>query len=276
MAARVVLSGGAMTDEIITSADVSKNRVWGVLGATSVADVLDSCRRRRVTGEISFHTGDDIAVVELRAGSVERVEAQGKTGRAAMAAIEALREGTFEVVQRLPDLGGMLGTAAEFRGEIDQVPLIQVMRHVENHALSVTLTVVHEFDRGVIRYREGEIVEVELNGVRDLDLIGDLLKLPDARYRVMAAPLDLPLPTRPAPRRLPTEPFHVGHVRGLVAEDDDDEPELGDGWSRIAPPPGQLLVDWLGKLAAPRLKGLHQRAQRAVDRLGAVVARFEA
>jgi hypothetical protein len=266
-----------MTDEIITSADVSRNRVWGVLGSTSVADVLDSCRRRRLTGEISFHTGDEVAVVELRAGSVERVEAQGKTGRAAMAAIEELREGTFEVVQRLPDLGGTLGTAAEFRGEIAQVPLIQVMRHVEAHALSVTLTVVHEFDRGVIRYREGDIVEVELNGVRDLDLIGELLALPEARYRVMAAPLDLPLPTRPAPRRLPTEPFHVGHVRGLVVEDDDEEPVIDDGWSRIAPPPpGKLLVDWLGKLAAPRLRDLHVRAQRAVDRLGSVVARFEA
>ena len=265
-----------MTDEIITSADVSRNRVWGVLGTTSVGDVLDSCRRQRVTGEVTFHTGDDVAVVELRAGSVERAEAVGKTGRAALDVIERLRDGTFEVVQRLPDLGGMLGTAAEFRGEIDQVPLIQVMRHVEQHALNVAITVVHEFDRGVIHYREGEIVDVELNGVRDPDLINKVLALPDARYRVMAAPLDLPLPTRPAPRRAATEPFHVGHVRGLVFDDTDDS-QVREGWTEPTPPrPDHPVAQWVMRQAAPHLRALHGRAQGAVDRLGKLLASFEA
>jgi len=258
-----------MTDEIITSADVSQNRVWGHLGTTSVADVLDSCRRRRLTGEVTFRAGDDIGVVELRAGSIERAEVRGRCGDAALAVLDDLREGTFEVVQRLPDFGGQLGDAAEFLGEIAAIPLIQVMRHVEQHALSVTLTVIHDFDRGVIRYRDGEIVGVELNGDRDLDRIGDILRFGEGKYRVSASPLELALPARRAPRRLPTEPFHVGHVRGMVLGEHDDSCDVDE--PEPAPARLALLDSWLGRQLEPHLHRLHQRAQQALDHLGRLV-----
>ena len=273
-------------DEIITSADVSKNRVWGILGTTSVADVLDSCRRGRVTGEVTFRAGHAVGIVELRAGCVERAELEGKTGDAALAALRTLCNGTFEVVQRLPDLCGTLGSSAEFHGEVSDVPLIAVMRHVEEHALSVTLTIIHEFDRGVVRYRDGDIIEVELNGDRDLDRIGDILRFPAGKYRVMSAPLALPLPVRPAPRRLPTEPFQVGHIARMTTDDslaDQRTPRVAAPISArcipIAPAQGTTLAPsiedkpaWLesrvGRMVEPRLRDLHRRARRAIDGFG--------
>ena len=204
-----------MSPEILSSTHLSSNRVWGQLGTTTAAEVLDGCRKRRVTGEVIFHAGDRTGTVELRAGSVERASIGAITGDAALAALHELADGTFEVVQRLPDLHGALGTAAEFQGELADVPLIQVMRHIEAHALSVTVTVIADWDRGVIVYRDGDIASVEVNGDTNPDRISDLLRLPSGRFRVLAGVLELPVPARRAPRRARTEPFHVGHVAEL-------------------------------------------------------------
>jgi hypothetical protein len=168
-----------------------------------------------VTGEVIFHAGDRVGKVELRAGSVERVVLGGVSGDAAMAAIAEMGEGTFEVVQRLPDLEGVLGSAAEFQGELKDVPLIQVMRHVEAHALTVTITVIAGWDRGVIVYRDGDIATVEVNGEVNADRIGELVGLVSGKFRVAAGVLEIPVPARRAPRRAKTEPFHVGHVAEL-------------------------------------------------------------
>ena len=201
--------------DVLSSTHLSSNRVWGQLGTTTPADVLDGCRARRVTGEVVFHAGNRSGKIELRAGRVEHADLDGVTGEAALAALAELREGTFEVVQRLPGLEGALGSAAEFQGDLAEIPLIQIMRHVETHALTVTITVIHEWDRGVISYKDGDIAGVEFNGDRDPDRIGELVQLSAGRFRVLAGALELPVPARRATRRAPTEPFHVGHVADL-------------------------------------------------------------
>ncbi len=203
------------TTEILSSTQLSSNRVWGQLGATTAAEILDGCRRSRITGEVRFHSGGRDATVELRAGSIERVELDGATGDDALAHVSALADGTFEVEQRLPDLGGALGSAAEFHGDLAEIPLIQVMRHVEAHALTVTITIVREWDRATIEYRDGDIARVEVNGDTDEDRLGEPLAWTTGAFRVRASELELPVPSRRAPRRAPTEPFQIGHVAGL-------------------------------------------------------------
>lgn len=276
-----------MSTEVFSSTHLSSNRVWGQLGTTTATEVLDGCRRQRVTGEVIFHAGDRTGTVELRAGSVERAALGATTGDAALAALAGLEEGTFEVVQRLPDLEGVLGSAAEFQGELADVPLIQIMRHVEAHALSVTVTVIAGWDRGMISYRDGDIAAVEVNGSNDPDRIGDLLRLTSGRFRVLAGALELPVPARRAPRRAPTEPFHVGLVAGmrrgaaieqLPPEADDDAPAAPAPAARApAPLPVATSARPAGQPAsapAPgwlesRVRALFATVRRGVDALEA-------
>jgi len=102
-----------MSTEIFSSTHLSSNRVWGQLGTTTATEVLDGCRRQRITGEVLFHAGDRTGTVELRAGSVERAAIGAATGHAALAALAGLGEGTFRgqgaEVLSATCVGGMIG-----------------------------------------------------------------------------------------------------------------------------------------------------------------------
>ncbi len=274
-----------MARDVVSSSHLSSNRVRGDLGSTTPADVLDGCRARRVTGEVVFHAGDRIARIELHTGSVERAELDGLTGDDALAALASLTEGTFEVVQRLPGLEGSLGSAAEFQGDLTRTPLIQIMRHIESHALTVTVTVVHEWDRGTITYRDGDLEEVDLNGDRDPDHIGALLRFPGGKFRVLAGTLELPVPARRVTRRARTEPFHVGHVADLrrterrgerpgerPTERAPERPIERPAPPAAAAPATPALRTGLDRLMITGLRVLVTRARRITDRLEARLA----
>jgi hypothetical protein len=189
---------------------VSQNRLEGTLNETPLPRLLDECRKQLVTGTIWVRTPGALGRVELRAGAVDTVEYGALREREALRAIEALPDGMYELVQRLPDLDGSLGQAAELRGM--GVSLVKLMRHCEDNALSCTITVVGASDRGAIRYRAGEIVGVEWNGAADEDRIVDLVHLEDAMFRVTAPPLDLSIEGWPSVARQPTAPFYVDEL----------------------------------------------------------------
>jgi hypothetical protein len=86
------------------------------------------------------------------------------------------------------------------------------MRHCEENALTCTIVIIHEFDRGEIEYRGGEIARVALNGVTDEDRIVDMVRLEDARFMVRAPPLDVGVDGWPVVRGDPTAPFRIEHL----------------------------------------------------------------
>jgi hypothetical protein len=283
---------------VLSSSHLSSNRVWGQLGATTPTEILEGCRSRRVTGEIRFHSAGKAGKVELRAGFVERVDLDGATGDDALASITRLDEGTFEVVQRLPDLAGALGSAAEFQGELGEISLIQLMRHAESHALTVTITVLHGWDRAAISYRDGELLSAEVNGDADPDRLAEALAWPTGAFRVLASALELPVPARRAPRRAPTEPFQVGHVAALRRAERERAAPVAAAPVAVAPvaaaptavaaPTGPVTAAptataaptsavatarWFARIAGARTRNLLRQARRAVDWLDARVAR---
>ncbi|MCA9678624.1 MAG: DUF4388 domain-containing protein, partial [Myxococcales bacterium] len=189
---------------------VSRNHLEGSLCDAPLERVLAACKRHLVTGVVRVHVAGQDGVVELRAGYVDRAQLGDASGPAAMATLCAAQDGWYEVSQRLPDLGGDLGAAAQLIGEIDHVPLIVLMRHCEDNALTCTITVISGFDRACIEYRAGDIARVELNGFFDDDALPQILAWPDARFRIAAPPLDLDIEGWPVARRAPTVPFVVG------------------------------------------------------------------
>jgi len=185
---------------------VSRNRVAGCLSDVGLDRLLAECQRQQVTGTIDVAGGGRGGSIELRLGVVESVAFDRRSGDDALAAIERLIDGTYELVQRLPDVDGSLGTAAELRAD-GSVTLIDLMRHCEQHALSCTITALADFDLGTVVYRAGEIVEVTLNGRRDDDAIVDMTRWRGARFRVAAPPLSPDIEGWPVADRARTAPF---------------------------------------------------------------------
>jgi hypothetical protein len=188
---------------------VSRNHLEGSLCDVPLERILRACKKHLVTGVVRVHAGKLDGVVEIRAGAVDAAQLGDLKGGAALAAISQLRDGWYEVAQRLPDLTGDLATTAALDGEVDGVPLIQLMRHCEDNALTCTITVIGGFDRATIEYRAGDIARIEMNGFFDDDALTQVLEWPDARFRVAAPPLDLDVEGWPVTRRAPTVPQHI-------------------------------------------------------------------
>jgi hypothetical protein len=205
---------------------VSRHRLTGSLSDTPFTQLLEALKQQLFTGSLIVDGDTKQVVFDLRGGSVDSAKVGGKAGNAdAVAArLAKLRDGSYEVRQRLPDLGGALGSAATLEGEVGDVPMPEIMRHCEDYALTCTLIVVGGFDRGEITYRAGEIVGVLLNGKPNMDAIVDIVGWKGARFRVTAPPLQLNVLGWPAVTREPTQPFKVEHVAPEVAAGKGAEP----------------------------------------------------
>ncbi|RMH41631.1 MAG: DUF4388 domain-containing protein [Deltaproteobacteria bacterium] len=203
---------------------LSSNRLEGSLCDTPLDRLLAACRRHLITGTVWVRTPRAVGRVDLRAGGVDAAEFGDLTGDDAVDALCRLADGMYELVQRLPDLDGALGRAAAFQGELADVPLVDLMRHCEDNALTCTIAVVRDFDRGAIVYRAGDIVDVELNGSHDDNHIVELLRMEGARFRVTAPPLDLAIEGWPAVQRAPTAPFEPHRPRAAAGAAADAAP----------------------------------------------------
>jgi hypothetical protein len=203
---------------------LSENQREGSLGEVPLADVLESCRRHHFTGKIEIRAGEHAGELELNAGVVDAARFDTDTGDPALMMMCALHSGHYRLSQRLPDLDGMLGSAAAFEGDVRKLPLPAVMRHCEENALTCMIVVESGDHTGEIHYRLGEIVNVTLDGERDDDAIVTLVHFSKARYQVRARPLEPSLHGWPALAE-PTEPFRLrerkqrprSHVLRLLA-----------------------------------------------------------
>lgn len=191
---------------------VSSNRLEGSLCDTSLDSLLDSCRQHLVTGTISINTQFADGIIELRAGVVDTATFGELTDAAAIRRLKRLSDGMYELTQRLPDLSGELGDSAQCEGSLAELPLVTIMRHCEDQALSCTITIVRDFDRAEIHYRAGEIEEVTLNGKRDDDAIVDVVGWKSGAFRVSAPPLPFDIAGWPSASADPTAPFRIEHV----------------------------------------------------------------
>ncbi len=191
---------------------VSPNRLEGSLEDVALPRLVDSCRRHLVNGVIRILTEDSEGVLELRGGVVDAAQFGELTGDAAIERMFALDAGLYELAQTLPTFEGDLGEGAQCWGNLEEVPLAQVMRHCEDHALSCTLVVVNEFDRGEIVYDTGDITAVALNGEVDDDAIVPITQWTTGKFRMTAPPLKLDIEGWPVVTGQPTAPFQIDHL----------------------------------------------------------------
>ena len=186
---------------------ISENRLEGSLLDTQLKEVLDECHEHLVTATLAIKAGSERAVLEIRAGAVDSIDYKGLRRSEALKQLHKLRDGEFELVQKLPNLSGELGDGASLEAKTGEVSVVQLMQLCEENALSCTLTVKGADDNAAIHYKAGEISSVEWNGERDDDRIVDVLKIENATVRVEAPPLKFGILSWPAVRDDPTPAF---------------------------------------------------------------------
>jgi len=188
---------------------VSKNRLAGSLADTPLEKLLEAAHKNLLTGQIVVQAEGKEGSLQIRAGAVDEVRFGELKDDPALAHMKLLKGGTYELTQRLPDLGGELGSAAALDGEVIDVPITAIMRHCEDHALSCTLIVVSGYDRGEIVYKAGDLVGGTVNAQNTDDAVEQIVGWKNARFRVQLPPLDPGIDGWPAVTADPTAPFHV-------------------------------------------------------------------
>lgn len=186
---------------------ISENRLEGSLLDTDLKEVLDECHAHLVTGTLSIDASGKKAILEIRAGAVDSVEYQGLKRTEALAKLHELKDGEFELTQKLPNLTGELGTAASLEANSDEISLVKLMQLCEDNALSCSVTVKTDDVDASILYKAGEIDDVTWNGESDTDKIVDVVKLENAKIRVAAPPLKFGILSWPTVRDDPTPAF---------------------------------------------------------------------
>jgi len=154
--------------------------------------------------------------IELRAGGVHNSSYGGSEGEAALVEMRWLKEGTYELAQRLPNLAGGLGSAAECRGDLSQNSVIEIMRLCEDQALSCTITVIADFERAEIVYRAGDITKVLFNGRANDDAVVDVVRWKRGKFRVTVPPLALDIDGWPTTSKDPTIPFSIADIAKMA------------------------------------------------------------
>jgi hypothetical protein len=218
------------------SSHVSSNRLSGSLCDEPLGELLESCKRNLITGTIRIEHGPMSGAVELRAGCIDDATYGALTGDNAIVAMRSLRDGMYELGQRLPRLTGALGDSANCEGELGDVKLVELMRHCEDQALSCTITIISDFERGEIVYKCGDIERVVYNGVDNDDAIVDIVRFERGRFRVAAPPLALDIGGWPSVTRDPTEPFRLDHLQHAP-------PPRRPAPAKASPPPLPGLAD---------------------------------
>ena len=113
--------------------DVGLDRLAPRIPAVEPRKVSRVCEARV---ELGGQEGAGGVVVGDRAGLLDEGDGQqfgDLRGEAAVDKMKELDDGNYELAQRLPDLSGMLGRAAQIEGEISEIPIAQLMRHNERH-----------------------------------------------------------------------------------------------------------------------------------------------
>ena len=208
----------------------ARSHIEGSLVTTPLDRVLAACRRSQMTGHVDVEAAGKAGRVQLRAGAIARAEIGGWSGPGVLATLRSLRDGRFEVVQRLPD-------AVDDDGDPGDAPIAAVLRQCEERALTCSLIVTAGLDCARVEVRAGAVARVEVNGFvfdeprrvvggggpagsaggpgarprGDDDALDEVLAWSHARFHVIAPRLELdaehreatPLPPPPTPMPAP-------------------------------------------------------------------------
>lgn len=151
--------------------------------------LLSLCTQRKITGVLRIDSWGKTGTIRLRAGTIIEVAFGALRGEFALDELLALRDGMFELSQRLPSINDAVRDADQLLVDLDSTPLPELMRQCENKALSCAISVDRSGDPIELTYRAGELAD---DTAVDFEILGP------SPVRVSALPFNqLPTPARP-------------------------------------------------------------------------------
>lgn len=179
--------------------------------------LLDICRRQRLTGTLRITSWDRSGHVLVRAGQIAEATYGALQGGQALAEMQALRDGSFELRQHLPALA-----SGQRRG--DRVALSALVSECRERALSCRITARSHGRQAVLTFRAGALEELRIDSERaalePAAVDQALAPFERGQVRVEALPVSLHEPAivrsgeiSPASRPAPRAPQHRPALR---------------------------------------------------------------
>jgi hypothetical protein len=207
---------------------VSPDRLACYLGELSLDELLQSCKERSISGQISVECEGWPGTIQLESGRTVNASYQNRVGTAAVSLLKQLRSGEIELCPSGQDSanpgddddhdeGDELGDLIEFC-------ITALMRHGEDSELSGCIRLGNGVDVAEMHFALGSLTRITLIDQGQLASIADLVD----RFRHAGRPLTIGLDEEPFGWEGPT------HVRPKARQD-----EPGDSAGKTdEPPPG--------------------------------------
>jgi hypothetical protein len=198
----------------------------GAIGEGGVLQILVDIEKRRTTGVLHFKAEDVEGELELVAGQPAVDQKELADGRDPVEVFLGLREGTYEVFQRLPILPVSKGDAKHREGSLNVHVPADVMNYCERAGLTGTLVFENEGRAALAIYDRGELTAIRVDGSDDAAL-HDVFSWEDGTFRIEAHSEPPPLPV------------DLGELEEIEEDPTEREPTIR--WQRKSAEPGQFL-----------------------------------
>lgn len=196
-----------MATEPVLSGPIPNDGIVGVLTE------IEACR---TTGVLRFESGDVRGEVLLVLGQISADQPDREDGQDAIDLLLELRDGRFEVFQRLPPLPVSRGDEARKEGSLEVHIPADLMNYCERAGLTGVLLLEDEdaARRAEILYDRGELTGIRLDG---LDELNDVFGWESGSFRIesMARAVDFDAELE--------ELSHAAPAAEADAEDEDED-----------------------------------------------------
>ncbi len=132
--------------------------------------LLAEIEERRTSGVLHFEAGDVSGDIELVAGQLALEQPSMDDGRDPVEVLLSLREGSYELFQRLPALAVSKGDEQAREGSLDVHVPADLMNYCETAGLTGKLRLEQDGKSAEAIYDRGELKAIRVDGTADDDL----------------------------------------------------------------------------------------------------------
>lgn len=242
----------------------------GDIPEDGIVTMLAEFEELMTTGVLRFDAAAVSGEVALVCGQIANDQLERPDGEDPVELLLELREGRYQLLQRLPALPVSSGDDSSRRGSLEVHVAADLMNYCERAGLTGLLTLVADSQRAEVVYDKGELTGIRLDGPEDLS---DVFGWEDGSFLVEthAEPVDLtaeveeePLPAVPSERPVAPRPDSTGQhflrvvevaLQEIVKDREERRPA-----SRTSPPLPPMSKPLEGDTLPP--KGRGQRPPR--------------
>jgi len=150
----------AMMDAVLT----------GEITSEGVIMLLADIEERRTSGVLHFEAGEVNGQIELIAGQLALEQPEMTDGRDPVEVLLSLREGSYELLQKLPPLPVSKGDEQARQGSLEVHVPADLMNYCEGAGLTGKLRLENEDRSAEAIYDRGELTAIRVDGTEDTDL----------------------------------------------------------------------------------------------------------